>query len=848
MRLLIITIGAPGSGKSTWIDNNGLRPYCLEPDNLRMLFGSISTKVNGEKAITMKNDKQVWKLLFDLLEKRMSEGELTVIDATHSSNRMLNSYKSLVEKYRYRLIAIDFRNIPLDKVLEQNKKRMGMKIVPDIEIKRIYERSKTMKLPNWIKSYPFEITIDEIRKDYEYEFDYNEKMPQIKQINVFSDIHGCFKEFKTLYDKTRKEMGLQDDEIFDIFVGDYFDRFLDTNELFELFEFLEEKSKQNTILLQGNHENYFHLLKEYEKLKVDMLMTETLKSQEEKIKLLEEEILAEPENEAKIRKLKKLKSKHETLKRKVEKIEEMYQQVIRKNIPTKTRQTLHELTTKFGHKRVRNFFRKLMPMTKFKFGTNEYFITHGGFPNIPTIFDKTIEFIRGVGDYGEEEEVIKTFAENTYDNQYIIFGHRDIFEIKNSMLEEYRGCVLNGDAEMNPNGSIKCLVIKKTDVGVEHKFIEEKTTRKVDDIPTFYKNKIETMLEEDLKILEEKGIIFTAKRHKFVDVKVVKKEEKYTIFAVNFSNKAFKKGIWDSMSIHSRGLFILQDNETLKETIIARGYHKFFNLNEREETRIENLKNLKYPLLAFEKANGYLGLLSAYKNPKTNEIEFFISSKTSIDGEYAKVFKEMIEPYLNPKIKEFLYKNNVTALFEVIEPEFDPHIQEYKEPELVFLNLIKNQIDFELLLEKEDEFVNLFNSNEMIRKVNLLKKIETYKELIEYLDELNSKDLFENNFIEGVVLREEGISPFMFKLKTNWYKFWKGNRTLTENVFKRIQNPILQGEDKEIAIKKEIGIFKNRGGYEYQKYLNFLIEKIENDENINKNIIELRNEFLNSLS
>jgi predicted kinase len=131
MNLLIITIGAPGSGKSTWINNNGLREYTLEPDNLRMLFGSVSTRINGEKYISMKNDRDVWKLLFDLLEKRMKKGELTVIDATHSSNRMINAYKNLADKYRYRVIAIDFRNIPIENVLEQNKKRHTMKVVPD---------------------------------------------------------------------------------------------------------------------------------------------------------------------------------------------------------------------------------------------------------------------------------------------------------------------------------------------------------------------------------------------------------------------------------------------------------------------------------------------------------------------------------------------------------------------------------------------------------------------------------------------------------------------------------------------------------------------------------------------
>lgn len=49
MRKLIVTLGAPGSGKSYWIKQNDLGPYTIEVDNIRMLYASPETiAINGQ--------------------------------------------------------------------------------------------------------------------------------------------------------------------------------------------------------------------------------------------------------------------------------------------------------------------------------------------------------------------------------------------------------------------------------------------------------------------------------------------------------------------------------------------------------------------------------------------------------------------------------------------------------------------------------------------------------------------------------------------------------------------------------------------------------------------------------
>ena len=48
MRTLLLLRGAPGCGKSTWIEKNGLKKYAICADEVRMLYSSPKLKANGE--------------------------------------------------------------------------------------------------------------------------------------------------------------------------------------------------------------------------------------------------------------------------------------------------------------------------------------------------------------------------------------------------------------------------------------------------------------------------------------------------------------------------------------------------------------------------------------------------------------------------------------------------------------------------------------------------------------------------------------------------------------------------------------------------------------------------------
>ena len=102
MRILLLLRGSASCGKSTWIEQHGLKPYALSADDIRLLCQSPVMLPDGTEGISQDNDGVVWKTLFAILEVRMQRGDFTVIDATNSKTSEMNRYKEMCETYRYR--------------------------------------------------------------------------------------------------------------------------------------------------------------------------------------------------------------------------------------------------------------------------------------------------------------------------------------------------------------------------------------------------------------------------------------------------------------------------------------------------------------------------------------------------------------------------------------------------------------------------------------------------------------------------------------------------------------------------------------------------------------------------
>lgn len=242
MRVLLLLRGSAGCGKSTWIEQNGLKPYTLSADDIRLLCASPVMTVDGGEAISQSNDNIVWKTLSNILETRMKNGEFTVIDATNSKTSEMNRYKKMCEEYKYRIYCVDFTNIPIEETKRRNLMKPALKQVPEYVIDKMYARFETQKIPSGITV----ISPNELNAVFMKRFD----MSEYKKIHHIGDIHGCYTALKEYFDLNG---GIKDDEFY-IFCGDYIDRGIENAEVIKFL--LSIYKKPNVLLLEGNHERW----------------------------------------------------------------------------------------------------------------------------------------------------------------------------------------------------------------------------------------------------------------------------------------------------------------------------------------------------------------------------------------------------------------------------------------------------------------------------------------------------------------------------------------------------------------------------------------------------------------
>ncbi len=253
MRILLLLRGAPGCGKSTWVEANGLKPWTLSTDDIRLMYQSPTMGVDGTERISPENENIVWKTLFRILRERMRRGDFTVVDATNSRTSELNRYKELCSGFRYRAYCVDFTGIPIEEVKRRNVGRESFRRVPERVIDTMYARFATQKVPSGIKVIkPEELDTVWLKKR---DFSHYEKVHHI------GDIHGCNTALKKYFSDNG---GIKEDEMY-IFIGDYIDRGIENPEVVRFLLSIMERN--NVLLLEGNHEKWLWLWAEGEACK-----------------------------------------------------------------------------------------------------------------------------------------------------------------------------------------------------------------------------------------------------------------------------------------------------------------------------------------------------------------------------------------------------------------------------------------------------------------------------------------------------------------------------------------------------------------------------------------------------
>ncbi len=445
---------------------------------------------------------------------------------------------------------------------------------------------------------------------------------------------------------------------------------------------------------------------------------------------------------------------------------------------------------------IRGFIKKLSQMAYIKFGKNTYLVTHGGIPYIPKLpldFYSTDQLIYGTDKYDTDiDKLYNDFMESKENKIYQVHGHRNFYKIK---IDKYKYS-LNLEGDIEHGGCLRILTLNKNG-----KFDY-----------TEVKNEIyNPSLIEETSVY---NLIENLRNNKYI----YEKDLGYFISSFNFSKEAFYNKVWDNMTTQARGLFIdIKNNK-----ILARSYNKFFKINERKETWLENIeKNLSYPVNFYLKYNGFLGILSI------KDDELFFASKSTNTGEYVEYFKTIFYNKFNDNqikaMKDKIIKENITILFEVIDNINDPHIIEYKESKIVLLDMIYNSVDYSKIPYKSLKNFADNNGIEVKELLYTIYDLDSFKSTYETISKIDYK--FNNEYIEGFVI--EDSNNFMVKTKSFYYDKWKYLRSKMETALKNNK-------------------FESKSKYEIENsFMQYLKSKYENKIiNIKDiNIILERNEF-----
>jgi predicted kinase len=495
--------------------------------------------------------------------------------------------------------------------------------------------------------------------------------------------------------------------------------------------------------------------------------------------------------------------------------------------PVKSKDFVNHTAVQFAEAGIENtdlrqLYRRLGVAAYITFRGNDFIISHGGIPYMPKQsidYYAAISFIKGVGTYDDDiDEIFDTWAQKENEIRehpiYQIHGHRNIFN--HPLVHKEYSYNLEGKIEFG--GELRVLTIK--------------------DDGSFNPQTIQnTVFDEQLLAKKQSspdGIVHTSfsnmgmfiqelRRNKFIQEKMLGDG----VSAFNFTRNAFEKGIWNNITTQARGLFIDIENEKIQ----ARSYNKFFNKNEREETRFGSLvQNLKFPVKFYKKYNGFLGILSMRNG------ELYFCSKSSNSGIHTEYFKNIFYRIYNEEqinaIKERFTKEDITMVFEVIDPVNDPHIIKYNKQDLVLLEMIYNTVEFKKV---KYEHLKAFGVRNNINVKELCYEINNIQEFLSLNGEVEATDYkYNGEFIEGFVV--EDAEGFMFKYKLYYYNTWKSLRWVLDRYMK---NPTGVNKFTNSLTTPVENYFL---GFLKEKYPNG--EKIGDEETVVTDIISERDDFI----
>lgn len=143
---IILTIGLPGSGKSTYVNNNfvgiksGHQILCL--DDIRLAMGDIFNRKTEDIIIAMHNI---------MARAFMERGLSIVIDSTNISKKVVNYWRELADEYGYNTRGVFF-DIPIE---ECTRRKVGINKLTVEVYERMYKQLEELRpgMENYFDSF-----------------------------------------------------------------------------------------------------------------------------------------------------------------------------------------------------------------------------------------------------------------------------------------------------------------------------------------------------------------------------------------------------------------------------------------------------------------------------------------------------------------------------------------------------------------------------------------------------------------------------------------------------------------------------------------------------------------------
>ena len=627
MRKLLLTRGAPGSGKSTLLHEAGLTPYSLSLDTLRLIKMAPHMTASGHIGISQEHMVEVAEEFRKLTGGRLMRGELLCIDTTLNDARDIPEWIERAERFGYEIAVLDFSQLSLDELLERNGKREDYRRVSRTAIERLKEQIDAQEIDDTTKNL---VRWIDCTKD---------KAAVLAEIRAFLHVPTVdlshFKKVVHIGDLQGcltpligaggiLEHGFEEDTAY-IFVGDLVDRGVENG---AVMRWLIDNAAQreNVFFLWGNHEDH---LRRYAQ----------------------------------------------------------GQKAVSGEFRDYTQPQLEEAGV--SPEEVGRFLKKFVDVLPYTWHGTKVMVTHAGLATVPDDFVKISQwqYARGTGSY--DDPVDDQFERTAPRDWFQIHGHRNP-DFKPTLASRNS---FNLEDAVEFGGHLRSVILDAhgwTPHSNKNKIFTPLRHRKVKAAPGSQKRgdpiplgqvPAPWIFEEGVPKLSE-ATMQAMLEHPGVRLRSSKRNP--NVVSLNFTKDVFFDASWDEVTTKARGLFVNKD--TLE--VVARGYDKFFNVGEREETKLSYLlQNLQFPVNAYLKENGFLGLMGF--DEESNDL--FLTSKASPDGEFSdhfrRIFNAIVPEGRREAIRRWLRDNEACMAFEVIDPKNDPHMIEYKEDRIVVLDI-----------------------------------------------------------------------------------------------------------------------------------------------------------------